>query len=518
MKRVVKKIFLISSVIFLFFTVLLYIVSLYIKRTFTAVPFEQLLYSIKFREGTSPDVLKNGFHYVVPRFIAFIAMLLIIQYILKKIYTIFKNKTKLRIKIFKKKYIINAIFSLKTIKISLYIFMVIILIYKSFVYLGVFDYIKFQSQTTKIYEDYYVNPKSVNINFPEKKQNLIYIIVESLETAGLSRNNSGGSETSMTPKLEKLALENTNFSNNNSLGGAYAVAGLTYTAASLVGQTSGTPLKANFNGEDYYGYDNFYSGFYSIGEVLEKNGYKNYFIMGSDADFAGRKDYFTKHGNYKIMDYYYAIDHGWIKDNYKVWWGFEDKKLLKFAKQELKNISKNKEPFNFTILTADTHFYDGYMDKSCKDRPFNEQYANVYYCNDSMIYDFVDWIKHQDFYKDTTIILTGDHITMQNGFFEKYVYPGYQRTIYDVIINSKQSTNNYKNRLFTVMDLYPTTLSALGATIDGNQLGFGVNLYSDKQTLVEKLGVDYTNSELSKNSEYYNNYIVGKGYYNKLSE
>lgn len=73
-------------------------------------------------------------------------------------------------------------------------------------------------------------------------------------------------------------------------------------------------------------------GVYSIGDILEKNGYQNLLLLGSDANFAGRKTYFQQHGNYQILDYNYAIEHKWIPSDYHVWWGYEDKKLFGNAK------------------------------------------------------------------------------------------------------------------------------------------------------------------------------------------
>ncbi len=514
MKRISK----IVCIIFLIISIIIYTISLYIRKKFANIPFDQILYALKFRQGTSSYVFKKAFIFIFPRVLI---LLIIIFFVIKKILHFYsKNNKKLYLKInfFNKSVTLESIFSPEKIFICIYLIFIIGFLFLSIIFFKVPEYIKQHLQSTKIYEEIYVNPRNVKVTFPEKKRNLIYIVLESEETSGLSRKNGGGVKKAFTPKLEKIALENTNFSQNEKLGGAQSVFGTLYTASSLVSQTSGTPLKAVFNGEDYYGYDTFYSGFYSIGEILEKNGYKNYFIMGSDANFAGRKDYFTTHGNYKIMDYYYAIDHNWISKNYHQWWGYEDKKLFKFAKTQLLEISKNDEPFNFTILTADTHFTDGYLDKTCKDKKFKEKYANVYNCNDGMIYDFIEWVKKQDFYKNTTIVITGDHITMQSDFYEKYIPDGYQRTVYNAFINSKIKDNfKSKNRLFSMFDFYPTTLASLGAHIEGNQLGFGVNLYSDKQTIIEKYGLDYINSELSKKSEYYNNYIVGKGYYDKLS-
>ena len=212
------------------------------------------------------------------------------------------------------------------------------------------------------------------------------------------------------------------------------------------------------------------------------------------------------------MDYYYAINNGWLPKDYNVWWGYEDKKLFEFAKKELLEISKNDEPFNFTILTVDTHFTDGYYDETCNSKKFSGQYENVFYCNDNMIYEFIKWIMEQDFYPNTTVIISGDHLTMQGGFYKNL--DNYQRTIYNTIINSEiKNPTNTKNRLYTVIDMYPTTLAAIGAKIEGEQLGLGVNLYSDKKTLPEELGYYYLAQELSKNSTFYNDRILGKTYY-----
>jgi phosphoglycerol transferase len=208
------------------------------------------------------------------------------------------------------------------------------------------------------------------------------------------------------------------------------------------------------------------------------------------------------------LDYNYAIKNKLIPEDYYVWWGYEDSKLFNIAKKELQIIAKENKPFNFTILTADTHFVDGYLDKSCK-FVFNSKYANSIYCSDIMVSNFIEWIKSQDFYKNTTIILVGDHLTMQESF---YANNNYNRVIYNAFINSKKNTNTYNNRIFTSMDLYPTTLSALGVNIAGNRLGLGTDLFSNSKTLAEKYGFEYLNNELSKKSLFYNN-LMGKSYF-----
>ena len=80
------------------------------------------------------------------------------------------------------------------------------------------------------------------------------------------------------------------------------------------------------------------------------------------------------------------------------------------------------------------------------------------------------------------------------------------RRIYNAIINSAIEAKNTKNRKFTSLDFYPTTLASMGVKIEGNQLGLGVNLFSDKPTLLEKY--ENFNEELSKKSTFYNNKIL----------
>ena len=84
------------------------------------------------------------------------------------------------------------------------------------------------------------------------------------------------------------------------------------------------------------------------------------------------------------------------------------------------------------------------------------------------------------------------------------------RRVYNCFINSAIETSNNKNRKFTSMDMFPTTLAVLGVDIDGDRLGLGTNLYADKETLAEKYGYEYIEQELSKNLKFYNKDILGE--------
>ena len=115
---------------------------------------------------------------------------------------------------------------------------------------------------------------------------------------------------------------------------------------------------------------------------------------------------------------------------------------------------------------------------------------------------FIEWIQEQDFYDNTTVILTGDHLSMSTYPFDN-VNGKYDRRVFNVYLNSAVNAVNTKNRDFTTFDYYPTTLASLGVKIQGERLGLGTNLFSNKKTLSEIYGNDYIDKELSKRSTYY---------------
>ena len=197
------------------------------------------------------------------------------------------------------------------------------------------------------------------------------------------------------------------------------------------------------------------------------------------------------------------MEKGLIPEGYYEWWGYEDEKLFSFAKDRLTEIAAEGEPFNFTMLTADTHFEDGYPCEICdEENDGDNQYGMVLHCSSKQVTEFVSWIQQQDFYENTTIVISGDHLTMDSDFCEN-IDPDYTRTVYNVIINSPIQPQQEKNRSFTTMDMFPTTIASLGATIEGDRLGLGTNLFSGEQTLAEKLTFDQLNDDLSQKSKFF---------------
>lgn len=370
------------------------------------------------------------------------------------------------------------------------------------------------------YETYYIDPDSVKITDKDKNaQNLIVIYLESMETTYLPISEGGSQETvNYIPNLAALAKENISFSDSDALGGFRSINGTGWTMGALMGTTSGVPFSLAVFGENTnnsQGKDGtFVNGLTTIGDVLRDKGYTQEFLCGSDAAFGGRKTYFTVHGGYQIFDLFTAREKGYVPADYhNGWWGFEDEILYEIAKDEITRLSKGNKPFNFTMLTVDTHRPSGYKCDLCaKKYPYNS--ANVVDCADSQIHNFIEWCKNQAFYKDTTIVIMGDHPRMDKNLVS--TADAYDRTIYNCIINSAiEPKGDTKNRNFTSLDMFPTVLAAMGFEIEGERLALGTNIFSDKPTLSEeyaegKAGYDWLEAEVSKYSEYYKKNFVGK--------
>mgnify|MGYP002535556009 FL=1 len=378
--------------------------------------------------------------------------------------------------------------------------------------LDVKEYLVSQKKESHFIEQNYVDPRTTKITFPEQKRNLIYIYLESMESTFASKGDGGGLDFNCIPELTTLAEENTNFSNSDKLGGGYPAYGGTWTMAGIFSQTSGIPIKNSEQTDDVNAtlaeQSSFSSQARNLEDILADEGYNQCFMIGSDATFGGRRAYFESHGKGKteICDYNTAKENGQIPEDYYVWWGYEDQKLFENAKEKLSEIGTKDEPFNFTMLTVDTHFEDGYVCEQCQNEFGDNQYANVMACSSRQVDAFVKWIQQQPFYENTTIVISGDHLTMDSDFCND-VSEDYERSVYNVFINLPEgldtSFEKTHNREFATLDMFPTTLAAMGVTIEGDRLALGVNLFSDEQTLTEQYGRKGLDKELMKKSKFY---------------
>ena len=104
----------------------------------------------------------------------------------------------------------------------------------------IFPYEQYQEEQKAhpdVIAENYVDPRNVELTFPEKKRNLIYIFLESMENTYMSKLDGGAYDINYIPELTALAEENLNFSHTDQVGGAYEVEGIRWTVASMFAQT-----------------------------------------------------------------------------------------------------------------------------------------------------------------------------------------------------------------------------------------------------------------------------------------
>ncbi len=493
-KRIPRLIF--RALVFLFSVIftLLGFSLIWCMRTWQHLNMDELVYELSAPlEGTGSDmIIKYVLNCIVPT-VLIVAIVLIARFVRSRINTE-KEAEKATSKGRKTRFALPALS---------FIFMLICVVV-FWIRLDVTEYLRNMGDDSTFIKDNYVDAGKVTLTFPEKKRNLIYIFLESMETTYTGIEDGGGFKDGCIPELTQLSKENEDFSADDMLNGGVVLPGTTWTMGGMFAQTSGLPLKIEIGENMMSTQENFFPEITCIGDILAKEGYNQVLGMGSKIEFGGRKVYFEKHGDYTFHDYHYVQDNQLIPAGYYVFWGYEDEKLFDLAKNDLTELAAQDAPFNYTMLTVDTHFEDGYVCPLCNDEFGVNQYANVMACSSRQVTEFVEWIKQQDFYENTTIVISGDHTTMDADFCND-VDENYLRKTYTAIINpAADKVRKDENIQFSTLDMFPTTLAALGVTIEGDQLGLGVNLFSDKPTILEQYGLDTVTKELKMGSAFMN--------------
>ncbi len=352
-----------------------------------------------------------------------------------------------------------------------------------------FEYLIHKYTYTDIYKTEYVNPKNITFKFPDKKQNLIILYLESMEK---DYANLELVEKNLIPNLTKLAKEEISFD------GYKQLLAHDYTIASIVAGNCAIPYKYA-KVKSYDDFRNFLPSAVCFPDILKQNGYKNYFIQGSDLNFARKGLFFKTHGYDHVTGIFefeklYGVK---LSEYQGTSWGYRDSIYYDIIKKQITDIASKKEPFVLTFLTLDTHEPDVYLDEKCiKTDQFEK---DVIVCADKMVMEFVEWIKKQDFYKNTTVVIMGDHIATGRN----KMYPQHKdRQIVNIIMNPYFDKPLNLNRKWTSVDIAPTILNSLGVEFADGKFGLGRSLYNTNKTLYEKYDKKFLTELLKSAKEY----------------
>jgi len=504
--------FVLSLLVFFFLTS----ASSILTGMYGIIPLEQIIYHLV--------LARTGANYSIVEKAAVIVLLQTLVFLVVSLYIV---SVKINIELRVWRAVIYVPFKRKQFK-KLSAFFAVLLPAAGLAYLvttlGLPQYIAAPNKNpSDFYEENYIPPGRVNITFPEKKRNLVVIIVESLETGYLTTKDGGAFTEDLMPEVASLAKNNINFSGTGGIGGPVQLYGTEWTIAGIAGYYSALPFAIRFFNRaelDKYGFmgDDFLPGAYSLGDILRGAGYKSYYITGSEIEFGGTDKYFKTHRNTVVFDYNYFRNNNYIPDGYKVWWGIEDRTLYELAKIKISEISR-EEPFFVTLSTLDTHPVDGYLDNEAE-RLYNSRFKNVVRDMSRQLSAFTEWLARQDFYANTTIVILGDHLYQDSTFFPgafrmKKLSPNHESRYFtgntvksgsrypiNIFINSLLDPSNVKNRAFSHFDMLPALIESVGGAFDSEGLALGRSMTAGT-TLLEKYGEAEMNRQLRLASNLY---------------
>ncbi len=283
----------------------------------------------------------------------------------------------------------------------------------------------------------------------EKPLNLVIVLQESLgaDTVGAL----GGMD--ITPELDKLAdegiwLERLYATGTRSVRGIEAViSGFTPTAMVSVVKLADTQ-----------------NNFFTLGSLLEKQGYQTSFIYGGEAHFDNMRRFLSNNGFQTIID---QKDYDQVE--FKATWGVSDEDLFNRAHEEL--IKAGEQPFLSLIFTSSNHdpFEIPANRVSVENGPEGPRKTAIKYA-DYALGQFIEKARASSYWKNTVFLIVADHPAR---LFAGNLVPVKRFRIPGVIIGDMIEARRVPG-VTSQIDLLPTLLSLMG--IDSKHPGIGRDL------------------------------------------
>ena len=347
----------------------------------------------------------------------------------------------------------------------------------------------FNFEKSDFYETEFVNPETTKIEWP-KRRNVVFIALESIEKLYGTTEISG---EVLTPKITKLEKENVSFENYHS------ISGLSHTIAAITGFVTGLPLFFT----SYKGMDKM-TGAIGIGSIFKNAGYQTWSIFPATGKFSLKSKFMADKGFDNIIDGELIRKSLANPPKEKPFHGVDDGTLFEYSKPIIQNIIKTKQPYFIFMETVNTHC-KGFFTEYCEKLGFKQEtMEDITKCDDTIIYNFVQWMQQAD--PSAAIILINDH-KQHVGVLMDQLEKIENRPLANVFINTKIFNKTDKNRPVSAMDFFPTIIEVAGGKIDGCKLGLGVSL-SDRCKNIKTLRERFPGQELEillekKNDLYY---------------
>jgi len=309
----------------------------------------------------------------------------------------------------------------------------------------------------------YIPPERITIR-PVKPKNLVLIYVESLE-ADYRRADLIGSN--LLAPLD--AIDGVRF------GQFRQTPGTGWTIAALVATQCALPLKRvtlydeNTQGEAIR---TFLPNATCLGDILAGKGYRNIFMGGASATFAGKGKFLSSHGYQEVYGKEDWLRAGAGEDQLNGW-GLYDGRLIDRAKLKVSELQASGQPFNLTLLTVNTHEPRGHLSRRCAARGF-KGFEGVVGCVSGHLAEFVAFMEQNGYMDNTNVIILGDHLARKNPLSKRLASVP-ERTIFNLML-SRQPQAKAREEIIH-FDLLPTILAFSGFDVAGGRLGLGYNAF-----------------------------------------
>ncbi|KTF16364.1 LTA synthase family protein [Pseudoalteromonas sp. 10-33] len=284
------------------------------------------------------------------------------------------------------------------------------------------------------------------------KKNLVIILEESLGARFVGE--LGGLD--ITPELDKLYQQGWGFDNLYATG-TRSVRGIEAITTGFTPSPSRSVVKLSKSQHN----------FFSLADVLSKEGYKTQFIYGGESHFDNMKSFFLGNGFNDIVDINHIENPQFISS-----WGVSDEDLFNQADKELTKLSNSTEPFFSLVFTSSNHdpfdIPQGKVSLPKGHNPENYKRDLAIKYADYALGKFINKAKTRSYWENTVFLVVADHDVR---VFGSEPVPLKSFHIPAVILNSGMKSKR-DPRLVSQIDLPVTLMSLLGIDQATPMLGF----------------------------------------------
>jgi len=280
------------------------------------------------------------------------------------------------------------------------------------------------------------------------KKNLVILLQESLG----SRFVGGLGGLPLTPNLDQLLKEGWSFTQMYATG-TRSVRGIEAVTTGFPPTPSRAVVKLSKS----------QTGFFTIADLLQKQGYHTQFIYGGEAHFDNMKSFFLGNGFEQIVD-----EPQYDNPEFKGSWGVSDEDLYTKADQEFTRLNQQGKPFFSLVFTSSNHSPFEYP--AGKIEPYDAQFNtrnNAVKYSDYALGTFFDKAKKSDYWDNTVFIIIADHDARVYGSqlvpVEHFHIPA--------LILGKDIAPREDDRLANNLDMPPTLLSLIGVDATTPMIG-----------------------------------------------